>query len=552
MIRGRRVFPLLIAAWAAPLLLCGQTGDEPVFKISVVSKTTKAINYKVLGGATKVDFAGTAIMPAAKGRATVESKQNRIRVDAAVELLDPPTRFGAEYLTYVLWSVSPEGRATNLGEFLLDKGKGKISVTTELQVFALIITAEPYFAVRQPSDLVVLENELRKETQGTVFLVDTKFELLQRGQYARLANPLALTVDTRTFPLELYEARNAIYIAQSFGADRYAADTFPRAKASLQMAEDAAKLKQPDRSQVATAARQAVQFAEDARELAVKRQQDEALAMEREAAAKREAEERLKAEQARAAAEREAREKTQAVAARQAEEERRATAEKQKAEADRQRMEAELAAAREAAKRAEAEAAKAQAEAAKAQAEAARIQAEAGKAQAEAGKAQAEAEQEKARKLVEQAEREKAELRARLLQQFNQVLETRDSERGLVVNMGDVLFDTGKFTIRQEAREKLARLSGIVLAYPGLSLVAEGHTDNVGGEALNQTLSEQRAGSVRDYLVSQGLPEANVTSVGKGFSMPVASNDTAAGRQKNRRVEIIVSGEVIGTRIGAR
>ncbi len=521
-----------------------EAGSEPVFKVSVVSKNTKAINYKVLGGATRVDLTGTAIMQGATGKAKVESKQSRIDIDANVENLEPPSKFGSEYLTYVLWSISPEGRATNLGEVLLDKGKGKLSVSTDLQVFALIVTAEPYFAVRQPSDLIVLENELRKDTKGQVFIVDTKYELLQKGQYSRLPNTLALTVDTKTYPLELYEARNALFIAQEFGADKYAADIYSKAKGALQMADNAVQRKLT-RGDIATSARQAVQFAEDARELAIRRQQEEALANERSAAAKRESE-------AKARADEQERQRMQAEAARQAEEARRALA-------DKQRIEAELAATKEAARRAEAEAARLAAEAAqrqsdenRAKAEQARAAAEAAQAQAQAAQAAALAEQEKAQKAAEQAEREKAELRAKLLQQFNQILETKDSDRGLVVNLGDVLFDTGKYTIRPLAREKLARLSGIVLAYPGLKLESEGHTDNVGGEQFNQKLSEQRAQTVRDYLVSQGIPDANVTSTGKGFSMPVAPNDTAAGRQKNRRVEIIVSGEVIGTKIGSR
>jgi len=179
------------------------------------------------------------------------------------------------------------------------------------------------------------------------------------------------------------------------------------------------------------------------------------------------------------------------------------------------------------------------------------------RAEADAQRLAAQQKEEAARKSAEDAERarkqaedEKAQLRAKLLRQFSQVLDTRDTERGLVVNMSDVLFDTGKYTLRQEAREKLARIAGIVLNYPDLKLEAEGHTDNVGGEELNQKLSEQRADSVRTYLISQGIPEASITASGKGFSLPVAPNDTAAGRQKNRRVELIVSGEVIGTSVG--
>ena len=152
---------------------------------------------------------------------------------------------------------------------------------------------------------------------------------------------------------------------------------------------------------------------------------------------------------------------------------------------------------------------------------------------------------------LQQAVRDREELRARLLVQFNAILETRDTARGLVVNMSDVLFDSAKFTLRPAAREKLAKISGIVLAYPTLALAIEGNTDSVGGDAYNQTLSENRAGSVRDYLGQQGIPAASMTARGFGKTQPVASNDTAEGRQQNRRVELVVSGEVIGNTVGA-
>ena len=155
-----------------------------------------------------------------------------------------------------------------------------------------------------------------------------------------------------------------------------------------------------------------------------------------------------------------------------------------------------------------------------------------------------------ARLEVERAEQEKADLRRRLLFQFNMALDTRDTQRGLVVNLSDVLFDVGKYELRPIAREKLARLSGIIISYPGLVLEAEGHTDTTGSEEINLELSMRRAEAVRDYLISQGVPEDTVSSIGMGFSVPVASNDTREGRQQNRRVEIIISGEVIGTRIG--
>jgi outer membrane protein OmpA-like peptidoglycan-associated protein len=190
----------------------------------------------------------------------------------------------------------------------------------------------------------------------------------------------------------------------------------------------------------------------------------------------------------------------------------------------------------------------------KAEAEAAAVRAKA-EADAAAAKAKADedalkAKEEAARADAERARQAAAALRTQLLDQFNRILETRDTPRGLVVNMGDVLFDFGKYDLRAEAREKLAKLSGIVLAHPGLTLAVEGHTDNVGSDELNQKLSEQRAESVRSYLIAQGLAQANVTAQGFGKSTPVVDNSTPANRQKNRRVEIVVAGEVIGVKFG--
>jgi outer membrane protein OmpA-like peptidoglycan-associated protein len=328
-------------------------------------------------------------------------------------------------------------------------------------------------------------------------------------------------------------------IAKNNNAEQYAEEIFAKAKAALKTAEELLDSK-ANKKEIISRAREAVQFSEDARSLAAQRQENARIAKEREDAA------------AKAKADAEAKAAAEAAAA------------KQKADEE-VRRQTELAAAREAQMKAEAEAAalKAKAEAAevKAAAEAAAAAAKAAAAEA-AAKAAAEqeslrakeeaarAEAERSRQEAEKAEREKQELRARLLEQFNRILETRDTPRGLVVTMADVLFDTGKYDLRSTAREKLARLSGIVLAHPGLMLQVEGHTDSTGGEELNQKLSERRAGATRDYLIQQGLTEANISAAGFGKTMPVADNSTAEGRQKNRRVEIIIGGEVIGAKIG--
>jgi outer membrane protein OmpA-like peptidoglycan-associated protein len=484
-----------------------------------VSRTTEAVNYRDKTS-TKIDFRGTPLMARVEGKAEIEAKNGRIAIKAEFTDLQPASTFGSAYLTYVLWAISPEGSPNNLGEIILDGSKSKLEVTTNLQTFAMIVTAEPYFAVSFPSEVVVVENVVRSDTKGSVSTVNARFDLLQRGTYDNMRLERYIT-DSKV-PLSLYEARNAVRIAKAQGARHYAAESWAKAEDALRRAEDYQLRKQ--HKSVATAARDAVQAAEDARTIAVRRQEDERVTEQQRAAD-------AAARRARAEQEEEA---------------------QRRSDAERQRMQAEVAAAQEAKARAEADA---QRQAAMLQEQQARDQAaqsaqEAALASRQAQDAQAQAQQ--AQQLAAQSERDKQELRAKLLQQFNRILETRDTVRGLVVNIGDVLFDTGKYTLRMPAREALAKLSGIVLAYPGLRLQVEGHTDSTGSHVFNQKLSEQRATTVRDYLVQQGVDMNAVSAAGFGEGVPIADNTTSVGRQKNRRVEIIVSGEVIGTQIGAQ
>ena len=504
----------------------------PLSRVTLVVRTTKAINYRHLSGPTRIDFRGTVLLSQARGEARVESRRGAIRIQAQFEKLEPASRFGPGFLTYVLWAISPEGRADNLGELVLDGQKSKVDVTEQLQAFALIVTAEPYFAVSQPSEIVVIENVVRADTMGSVEEIDAKFDLRERAQYETTvqAGYEAPAVSSR-IPLSLLEARNALQIVKAAGAEHYAADTFQKAAELLKTAESYLAQKR-EKKVIETSAREAVQTAEDARILTMKRRDEERLAQERQAAADREAQAKAQAEaserarlEAQLASERAAREKAEAEAARAA-----ALVQQQAAQAEAEK--AHLAAEQAARAQAEAETARA----------AAQAQQQAAQAEAERARKQAE-DAERAR---QQAEAEKGELRKRLLDQFNSVLQTRDSARGLIVNMSDVLFDTGKYTLKPGAREKLAKISGIVLAHPGLNLQVEGHTDSVGSDEYNQTLSEQRASSVRDFLVQQGVPEHSVTSRGFGKTQPVASNDTADGRAKNRRVELVVTGAAIG------
>jgi outer membrane protein OmpA-like peptidoglycan-associated protein len=493
-----------------------QNDQVPVFRVNVYARTTRAVNYRHRGGSTTVDFRGTELMPEVGGHAKVDGKAGRLAISVELTHMQPATHFGGQYLTYVLWAITPEGRAVNLGEVLPgDNGKDKIDVTTDLQAFGLIVTAEPYYAVTHPSNKVVAENILRQETKGFEEPIDAKFDVLEGAQYTIdvPAEQLPSSQADARVPLDLLEARNAVAIAKAAGAKQYASDSLAKAEDMLQRAEDYLQRKQ-GRTPIGTAARGATQMAEDARVLTLRRIEQEKLAAERRA--RQEAQERAEAT-AQAAQER----ATQAQA--QSDEDARRRAEAEQAQAEAQRQQA---------------AAMAQQQQAQADAEAARVAADAATRQSQ------EAERQR-----QDAVRQKEDMRARLLAQLNQVLQTRDTARGLIVSMPDVLFDFNKYTLKPEARERLARVSGIVLAYPDLKLQIEGYTDAIGSDEYNQTLSEKRAEAVRDYLISSGVSMNNVAAQGMGKADPVADNSTAAGRKLNRRVEMIVSGDVIGTQL---
>jgi outer membrane protein OmpA-like peptidoglycan-associated protein len=506
-----------------------QTGQPmPIFRVTVVSRTTKAINYHHRMGSTNVDLRGTELMPQARGEARVDSRTGSTKIDTHVERLQSPSTFGPEFLTYVLWAITPEGRAMNLGELSLSGNHSNLLSTSDLQAFGLIVTAEPYFAVTQPSDIVVMENFVREDTTGTIEQMDAKYELLKQGQYTINIPAADLEYRDRSVPLQLQEARNAVAITRATGAERYAADTLAKALVDLTNAEGFYRGR-TDKKQMETNAREATQMAEDARIITIKKLQDEELANERAAAAQREAQAKAEADASAQKAAQEAELRAQSEAESQ-------RLEQQRQQAVQARLEAEQAAQRATQEKAEADAAR----------QAALQQQQ--QAQVETARAQQYAQQADAAR--QQAEAEKEQMRQRLLQQLNLILETRDSARGLIVNMSDVLFDFNQASLKPGAREKLSKVSGIVLAYPGLRLDLEGHTDSIGSDEYNLGLSEKRADSVRSYLVAQGVPPDMVAARGLGKADPVAENSTAAGRQRNRRVEMVVSGEIIGTQIG--
>lgn len=492
---------------------------------ATVSRSISAMHYRLQGGSTKIDFHGSDLLQRASGEAKVEGKKTNFEIEAKFQGIEDATKFGLEYLTYVLWAVSPQGRPVNLGELTLDKnGNAHVKAFTDLQTFAMIVTAEPYFAVSQPGNMVAMESVSIKGAMSEN--VDTKYELVARGTYSSTNSHIddAIFGIDRNTPLELFEARNAVRIAHVAEADKYASAILSKAGQQLMHAEELYRQK-TKKEVVEAAAKEATETAEEARLMAVK-QKAEADAQA--AAAAREA-------KARADAEAEAKRRADAEAARQQAEQARAQAEQAQAAAEKARQEA-LAAAQEAARQKE-EAEKAKAEAL---AEQQALAAEAQKAKAAAAQSES---------LRQQAEQEKAELRARLLQQLNSILATRDSARGLIANMSDVLFKSGSFELLPGARERLAKVSGIILAYPSLHLAVEGHTDSIGSDEYNQNLSEQRAEAVRDYFVQQGIAAASIEARGFGKSEPIASNDTPEGRQQNRRVELVLSGDAIGNAI---
>jgi outer membrane protein OmpA-like peptidoglycan-associated protein len=401
-----------------------------------------------------------------------------------------------------------------------------------MQTFGMIVTAEPYFAVNQPGNMVVMENIVGTSTVGRQENIEARYEVLGRGTYSATNTKIQdaiFGIDRKT-PRVLFEARNAVRIANLAGADKYAPSILTSATAQLRRAEEAYVQKR-DKSTVETLARETVSTAEEARVMAVKQKAEE------EAQAKAAADKK-------AAEDREAKARQDTIAEAQ-----------RRQAADEARVQAEQARAQAQAAQADAERMKAEAVKARQEAEAARQEADAARAAAEQQKQALAVEADKAHKAAEesdrlrqQAEKEKADLRAQLLQQLNTILATRDTARGLIANMSDVLFKTGSYELLSGARERLAKISGIVIAHPGLHLEVEGHTDSVGSDEYNQKLSENRAGAVRDYLVQQGITDSSIVSRGLGKTQPVATNDTPDGRQQNRRVELVLSGDAIGLR----
>ena len=495
---------LCFTASAVPLLAQSapptrRPETQPIYRVTIVQRTTPAINYSHRSEPTRIDFRGTPLLAQTRGQATVESKRGSTLVDARFERVPAPTRFGTEYLTYVVWAISPDGRAQNLGELVVNgSDKGRLRAATNMQAFALIVTAEPYFSVTQPSDVVVMENAVRPDTVGRVEQVNATYELLQRKDYTYAVGSRPVPVTGAPVSMDEYEAitavfqaKNAIETARAAGADRYAPERLARAEELFDQARRL-PLKSLNEEIVATA-RESAQTAEDARVITLKRADDDRLARERAQTA-------------------------------------------------------------EVKKDAEAERASAEARVEYAQMEADRARAEAVHAQASAEQARQQIEAQRAPSIAQSSSADRMRIsppdnsrsnRARLMEQLSRAFETRDTPQGLVMVIPDSMLETAAGA--QRVRGRLASIASALTTYPGLRFEVAAHTDTSQPESAGFSITQRLAARVRDLLAGVGIPPAMVVAQAYGSSRPVAPNSTSAGRQQNRRVEIVISGQAIGT-----
>ena len=478
--------------------------DSPI----MVKRATVAIMYPE-GEGTSVDMIGTSLTPRVTGKAEVKRTAGRTRIKLEIANLEHPQGLSTYFTTYILWAVAPEGQADNLGEMTVTGAdRREMEVTTPYQTFGLILTAEPHGLVRLPSPAIVAENVLRKHTKGGVAASRIEYRG-DPGSLYSVSSPIPADYST---PLSVLGARRAVEIAKRAGAERFADAEFRQAEIRLAALEQIWPRDRDKEKRFSGEAHEVTRLAEQARAIAEEQRARAHLAAERRTAERTIEHAQSEADRARNDADRARNE-----------------AERAKGEAASyrealDRSEQELTEARR-----HVEDAKTEAERAKANEDLARIQAEHSRLQAE------------------RAVQERDSAQQQLFISLSKILETRREARGLIVNLSDVLFDFNQSTLKPGAKEKLAKLAGILLAYPGAYRIEiEGHTDAVGSDEYNLKLSAARAGSVRDYITQAGIAADRITAArGLGKSRPVATNDTPEGRQMNRRVEIVIEDHVI-------
>ncbi|MBI4909717.1 MAG: OmpA family protein [Acidobacteria bacterium] len=506
----KSTFMLLMIALVMVVGALAQGNGAPIYHVTVIERSIEAVNYSYRAEPTSIGFIGTVLLPASKGEAIVKSRRGGTEIDVRFEKLPAAQRFGREYLTYVLWAVTPEGRPHNLGELVAGASdKAHVRVTTDLQAFGMIVTAEPYSAVRKPSDVVVLENKVRPGTVGIVKPIQAKYELLPRGQYVwdapdrrGPATPYTEKVPMGRYEtmLQLYEAQNAIGIAQQADAQRYAPDTLAKAQRLMDEAQRLTASQASEKRSVQIA-REAIQTAEDARLIAEQRAQAELLA--------------------------ETRREAQTTVSQS----------KRQAEREMQNARNEADSARQIAARAQDDANRARAEAAAAQSRAESERIARQQMEAEVSRANAAMRERKERESIAA---QRSALRASLLAQLGGAWPVLDTARGLVVTLPDVAFQRN--VPRGNAYAELSRIARLLAAHTGLSIEVQGHSDT----AQFERMSRERAESVRRILIRENFPLNAVVARSYGDSTPVVANTSTAGRLQNRRVEIVITGDPIG------
>jgi outer membrane protein OmpA-like peptidoglycan-associated protein len=504
-----------------PMLGAEQAGDRielqgtaspaapaPVQAVKPVTATRESMALSYPEGTTiSIKFQGTHRLPRATGEAKVERKKGMTEIEIELDEMKPASFFGGDYNTYVLWTVSPEGHVHNDGEFVLRGNRSKLNVSTPLETFGMFVTAEPHFLVASPSRFVVLENTRPAHHIGNPLRVSQiqyhGFDGLYRFERETLSN-LPETKGTRREDVGSAEA--SIALAERAGASQFAVEEITKAREAMRRTLDAVRVRTDDRN-IMLLAHEVVRLAYDAQKKAEERSFQASLDAERRTHADQTKRLETSIQQAQNEAERSRLEAEQRALQLQLEARAREEAARRAAEAEAQAREASEKARREAAA-----------------AESARLAAESAKLDA----AKATQEAEAARKRMQEA--------------LSAVAETKQTARGLIVNLPDILFDFNKATLRPQGREILAKISGILLVARGYRLRLEGHTDSIGSEEYNARLSEKRAEGVRDYLLQSGIASDLMTTHGFGKTQPIATNDTAAGRQRNRRVEIVIQG----------
>ena len=519
--------------WSAPLLLGSSPFAftafaqrvEPVQAVKPVRDVREALGISYPESSTiDVLFRGTHRLPMAEGKAQVKREKGLTTINLKVDEIRPAQSFGGDFSTYVLWAVTPEGQTINAGELILNQDEKRVRATTPQQTFGMFVTAEPHFMVKTPSTFVVLETDRPKDSITGQML--TNSQIRYKGfdgiyEAARETLAAAPESDDHAVRSDMKQARVAVELAERAGAAQYAAPELAQAQADLEKMVAAVEARVDERNAMIMGQR-VVRKAVEAQELAEARAFQAALDSER----KERADQISSLETAIGAAKDEA--------------------EKARLETQRRQMQLEMEQAARATALQEAEAAAMRARQAEQQALAARREADRSnmaRTQAEAARTAAEQQAQLAQQEAEMARAEQARIRERMESALSKVVETRETARGLIVNLPDILFDFGKANLKPDAREKLSKVCGILLVSPGYKLAIEGHTDSVGSDEFNQKLSENRASSVNAFLGECGMPPEEMTMAGFGESKPIDTNDTNAGRQKNRRVEIVIQDE---------